>query len=105
RVQLTFSPCSTRNARNFRPRTLSPRPKRAFSPASSLSIKRWAEYQCHESGRAVESVVARTHNRGVHVMKYRIATVAVLIGLVGSSHAFAQTRESSSSGPGVVEAT
>ena len=38
-------------------------------------------------------------------MKYRIATLAVLIGLVGSSHAFAQTRESSSSGPGVVEAT
>jgi len=37
-------------------------------------------------------------------MKYRIATLAVLIGLVGSSHAFAQTRESSS-GPGVVEAT
>jgi Outer membrane protein beta-barrel domain len=38
-------------------------------------------------------------------MKYRIATLAVLIGLVGSSHAIAQTRESSSAGPGLVEAT
>jgi outer membrane protein with beta-barrel domain len=38
-------------------------------------------------------------------MKYRIATVAILIGLAGSSHAFAQSRESSSSGPGRVEAT
>jgi hypothetical protein len=38
-------------------------------------------------------------------MKYRIATLAVLIGLVGSSHAIAQTRESSAPGPGVVEAT
>jgi hypothetical protein len=38
-------------------------------------------------------------------MKYRIATLAVLIGLAGSSHAIAQTRESSSPGPGVVEAT
>jgi hypothetical protein len=38
-------------------------------------------------------------------MKYRIATLAILIGLAGSSHAFAQSHESSSSGPGRVEAT
>jgi Outer membrane protein beta-barrel domain len=38
-------------------------------------------------------------------MTHRIAILAVVIGLVGASHASAQTRESSSPGPGVVEAT
>ena len=38
-------------------------------------------------------------------MTFRIATLAILIGLAGSSHAFAQSHESSSSGPGRVEAT
>ena len=39
-----------------------------------------------------------THHQGDHVMTFRIATLAILIGLAGSSHAFAQSRESSSSG-------
>ena len=38
-------------------------------------------------------------------MKLRTAILAVVIGLVGAGHALAQTRESNSSGPGVVEAT
>jgi len=38
-------------------------------------------------------------------MKLRIATLAILIGLAGASHALAQSRESSPAGPGRVEAT
>ena len=38
-------------------------------------------------------------------MTHRIVTFAVVLGLIGAGHASAQTRESSSPGPGVVEAT
>jgi hypothetical protein len=38
-------------------------------------------------------------------MTHRIVTFAVVLGLIGAGHASAQSRESSSSGPGVVEAT